>query len=250
MAHWTQKVTNRRQFGELMLEHPDRIAAAKLLPEDFMVLVTEGTKAEEADHDQREQLTDGKVERGDRSAQAASLLERETELRSVCVAVVDDLLDSHPKPAAFLSKLSFARFRIRELAPQQPTEPGTTTIAPNAPTDGEAEEIRQLELVERGDKPARARGLELFCKALLKPGREPIVDQLARRQVTRQELEQLQADAHAYAEAGSNTLRQVEATKRESDAVLAQTRKWKAIRRLLPKAVKGHKELEAKLAEC
>lgn len=243
MAYWTPKVTARRQFGEMMQKDPDRIKVAKLLMEDFDLLVTEGKNAEEANQDQRVQITEGMVERGERSTMADSLFEREAELRSVCVAVVDDLLVPYPKQSAFLSKLSFARFRNREFAPRQPQEPGTTTTV-------EAEEIRQVEMVEREDNVTRARGLKLFCKALLKPGREPIVDQLTRRQITREELEQLETDANAYAEAGRNVLRQAEATERESKAVEAQTRKWKAIRRLLPKAVKGDAQLEAKLAEC
>jgi hypothetical protein len=72
----------------------------------------------------------------------------------------------------------------------------------------------------------------------------------AEREITREELEQLAADAEAVAEAGRNVRRAAEATAREAAAVAAQNRKWAAIRRLVVVAVRGDAALEAKFAEC
>jgi hypothetical protein len=248
MDQWTTKVTTRRQIAELLLKQPERIRKAKLLPRELQVIIDQGQKAEQADAEQREQLTAGDVDRSAKSASTKSLFARETELRNVMAAVVDDLRDEAPALAELLARLSFARFRIRELAAEPAMPTGDAT--PETTSRPEDEEIRSVERVELEDHTTRARNLGRYCRALLKPGREPIVGKLAEREITREEIEKLAADAEAQAEAGRNVKRAAEATAREAAAVAAQKRKWNAVRRLVAVAARGDRDLEAKLAEC
>lgn len=245
MDQWTTKVTARRQVGEGLLEQPERLRRAKLLAREVQVVVDEGRKAEIADAEQKEQLAEGDVARSARSSTTKTLLARETELRNVMAAVVDDMLDENQALADWLARLSFARFRIRELASK--TRSGEPKEGEPTPED---QEIREVERVKLENHGARALGLGRFCRAILKPGRELVVDKLAEREITRVELEQLAADAEAVSEAGRNIRRAAEATARESTAVAAQRRKWAAIRRLVAVAVRGDAALEAKFAEC
>jgi hypothetical protein len=244
MDQWTLKVTARRQMGELLKLQPERMRFAKLLTRDVQPLIDHGLAAEAADAEQKEQHAESAAARTAKSATAKALFARETELRNVIAAIVDDLMDEDSELASFLALLSFARFRIRELEPP-----------PTAPAEGggdapASEEIRAVARVKAEDHVTRALGLGRYCRALLKPGREAIVAKLVEREITREELEQLAADAEALAEAGRNIKRAAEATAREAAAAAAQRRKWNAIRRLVSVAVRGDPALEAKFAEC
>jgi hypothetical protein len=96
----------------------------------------------------------------------------------------------------------------------------------------------------------RAAGVAAFCRALVKAGREPIVAVFAARGMPKEQLESIAAAAEALAQAGRNVMIAAEATKRETEAVAAQRRKWQQIRRMVRKAVTGIPELEKKYAEC
>jgi hypothetical protein len=237
-------VTARRQIAELLLKDPDLVKKSGLKAEDLLIIATEGRKAEEADAEQKEQLADRGVDRSGTSKKTKSLFERESELRDLIAAVVEDLKPEAPKQAEWLSRLSFARFRLRELAHPRSRE-GSDPIS-----EEEAEEILSVQKVEVEDNTTRARNLGRYCNALLRRGREAIVEELAERDFSKEKLETLAADAVDIAEAGRNTIKAVEATQREAEAAGAQKHRWDAIRRLVRRAVKGNQELEKKFAEC
>jgi hypothetical protein len=253
---WTPKVTARRELAELLQAAPDRVAGANLLPRDLELIIAEGRKAEEADAEQKEQLTDSEVRRSERKNAIAALIEREGVVRGVASAAVHDLRADHPREAEWLSRLSFARFRLRELAPPAaapapaPTESPPAPATPPAAATAEEEEIVSVERVEREDQVTRARNQGRYCRALLRPGREVIVAAFAERGVDGPVLERLATDAEAFAKAGRNRKQAVEATEREAEAAKAQMQKWMAVRRLVKKAIRGDKTLEAKYPEC
>ncbi|MBN2563328.1 MAG: hypothetical protein JXQ75_20600, partial [Phycisphaerae bacterium] len=116
MDKWTPRVTARRELAELLKKQPDRVAGANLLMEDMEVLIEEGRKAEEADAEQKEQLAEGMVDRAERKEMVASIFQREDVLRGVASAVVHDLKEERPRESMWLSFLSFARFRLRDIA--------------------------------------------------------------------------------------------------------------------------------------
>lgn len=256
MEQWTPRVSGRRQLSELLLKQPDRVLNANLLPEDLEVVITEGRNAEEADAEQKEQLTDGTVDRKGRAEEAKKLFQREDDLRDVVVVVVDGIEKDHPKQAEWLSRLSFARFRIRELRDKTGNVTPTTAEADSTATtestsDAEGEEdIRQVGRVEQEDQITRSRNLGRYCRAILRPNRAVIVEQLALRNFGREVLERLATDAEKFTEGGRNLKQAVEATQREAKAAAAQKKKWNVIRRLVRKAVRGDSELEKKFAEC
>lgn len=247
MDQWTPQVTARKEMGQDLKKRSDLLKAHNIKVSDVDVLITEGTAAEEADAEQKEQLTEGAVERAGRSDAGTELFERERILRDVVAAIVDDLKESFPDQSLFLAKLSFARFRTREFEVEVANAPQG-----GAPAEGEtdAEDIRSVKWVKREDRVTRARNLGRYCRAILRPGREAIVAAFAERNYTLEQLEALASDAEAFAAAGRNTPRAAEATEREAAAVRAQKRKWAAIRRLIRRAVKDDKALAAKFAEC
>jgi hypothetical protein len=238
---WTPTITARRELAELLLLQPDKYLAAGILESDLQTIIREGRLAEAADAEQKEQLAEGAAIRAGRKSEIDALLVKEQLLRSVAIAVVHDLLPGHPAQARFLRSLSFARFRVRELA--QPAGD------PDASADDTAE-VKAVEWVEREDQMTRARNLGRYCQALLRPGREVVRDQFAARKIDTAMLEQITRDAAAFADAGRNTIKAAEATAREATAVAAQKATWRAVRRLVRVAVRGDRALEAKYTEC
>ncbi len=244
MDQWTPRVTARRLLAEALEKQPERVRKAGLLEKDLEVLIAEGRKAEEADAEQKEQLAQAYAALSNRSQAAKDLAAREGGLRDVITAVIDDLQEEHPRQAQWLSRLSFARFRIRDLAHKGDSGAETDT-------DAEAEEdIKKVQRVEKEDQITRARNLGRYCRALLRPTRKVIMDQLAKRGLGPDDLELIATDAEAFVESGRNVMVAAEATAREAIAAAAQKRKWKAIRRLARNAVQGDSGLEKKLAEC
>lgn len=242
MAYYTLKVRARRLLCEALLERPERVKAARLKPADLRKVIDTGKAAEEADGRQRAELAAGSAEVTARAGEIAAALSQESELRDVMAAVAEDLADNGNATAAtFVKRLSYARFRIRELAP--------------TPADGElpapdAEKVRKLERVQREDQVARLDGLAGFLGAILEPGREPIVAELVERDFTAAGLTELAAKAKALAEQGRNLVLAAESTGAESTNVVAQAAKWTSIRRLVRKASAGDAELERLLAAC
>jgi hypothetical protein len=245
MDQWTPRVTARRQLAEHLLAHPDRMRAANLLESDLTTIIEQGRRAEEADAEQNEQLAELTVSRSSSARQRKSLFKRESNLRDIVPAVVYDLQAAHPLHAEWLARLSFARFRLRELR-----RSAETPAADPAAVSGEEEELRSVLKVEREDQVTRARNLGRYCRALLREGREDIVAAFEGRNLARAAIEAMAADAEAIVEEGKNVLQASEATKREAEAAGAQKLAWNAVKRLFRRAVKGDEVLERKLAEC
>ncbi len=236
---WTPRVTARAELAELLAEaHWDRAEAVGLTAEDLATLGVEGRRAAEADRLQKEEIAAMSAERGARSALAGELFASEEALRDRLPAVIGDLNRAGDPLGGFLSRLSFARYRFRELTPSPPA------------SGGEAQELRAVERVQRTDAISRFHGLAAFCGALLRPGREAIVARLAARGFSEDRLRALGAEAEAYVAAGRNRPKAAPSTAVEADAVAAQKRVWIDVRRMIRKAVKGDPALEAKYAEC
>jgi len=228
----------------------DRAITAGIKPAELDTIATEGEKARLADAEQKEQLAAIQIARSDRKQDAVDLMEREGMLRDRLPAVIGELESGRHRPLAqFLSAVSFARFRYRELAPPPP-DPN----APPAPTPAAGqpapEELREIARVPREDIVTRASALAAFCNALLKPGREPIVAELAERGLSADWLKKLADDATVLAAAGRNSFQSVAATTREAEAAAAQKVAWLRIKRMVRKAVAGVAELASKYAEC
>lgn len=241
MYHFTDRTLARAQLGERLLQQLDRASAAGLIASDLEDLAKHGREAEVADREQQAQLAAELTDRTMKSDNVAALKATETQIRSISVAVVDDLRgQGHEPEARFLANLSYARFRIRELR--------------STPADGstaaEAALVRSLERVEREDMPTRMKGLAGYCGAVTAEGREIIADAFAARGMDRATLEDTAAKANALAEGGRNVRLSVEATRREHEAAKAQSAKWRAVRRLVRTAVAGDTELTRLYAEC
>lgn len=246
MPNWTPQVSARAELAERLGGQPDRVRAGKLKGADLALIAAKGREAEAADQEQTEQLTAASVAVTGRKEEVRGLLRDDRILRDVVLATVDDLEETEPAQARYLARLSFSRYRVREL--QEAVEASGEGSGAAEPTSEEREEIKSVQLVQRADQISRARSLGRFCRALLKPGREPIVAALAERDIT--DLAGLAARAEAVVEAGRNVMTAAEATKREPAAVAAQTKKWTAVRRLIRRAVKGDSDLERALSAC
>lgn len=245
MAHYTPKVRSRRLVAEALVKQPDRVTAAKLKASDLETVRKTGQEAEDADREQKAQITTSSATVSERAAEVATLLGQEAEVRDTVAAVVDDLEGAgNLADARFLARISFARFRLRELKDDASKAAG----APDAA--GSDEVAKKLEQVEREDNVTRLDGFAGFLGAIRAPGREAIVAELAERGFTAEALDAMRSAAKAYAERGQNRIQAADATARESLAVLAQTRKWRAIRRLVRRAVEGDAELERLFASC
>jgi hypothetical protein len=240
MPNWTPRVAAQKDLAVALLAKLERARAAGLREEDLRVLADQGAIAEAADRQQVEELTTHRVPMGARREQLGELAEEERRLRDVVTAVVDDLEATEPALAQFLARLSFARFRVRELK-----DAGAAATDDGA---GENAEVRSVTLVEREDRLSRTMALGRFCHALLQPGREAIVAAFDARGMT--DLAGLAARAEALAAEGPNVMRAAASTAREAAAVAAQTKKWKAVRRLVRRAVEGDPDLQPKLALC
>jgi hypothetical protein len=223
-------------------------AKAGLTKADLDLLVDKGAAAAQADAGQQEQLAASSALRTGRKLENQALFARDDALRDRLPAVIGDLgHQGQTQLATWLGRLSFARYRFRDLAPEStPAAPAPPGAPPADPDD----DVRRVTRVEREDAPTRAAALGAFCRALLKQGREPIVSAFEARSVTRAQIESIASDAETVAETGRNVMQAAEATSREAAAVGAQRRKWQQVRRMVRKAVKGVPELEKKYAEC
>jgi hypothetical protein len=238
-VHYTEKVRARRLVAEGLAEQPARLAAARLKAKDVRVVADQGRIAEEADAQQRADLAQSSVEVTQRAGEIAKMVSLERELRDTVSAAVDDLHDDgHEALALFLGRISYARFRIRDLKPD-----GDAAA-------GEAEVVKKLERVPREDQVARLDGLAGFIGAVLAPGREAIAAELAERGFSADALGAARTQAMALAEAGRNRQAASTWTEREEAAVAAQSKKWSAIRRLVRRAVQGDDALVKLFAEA
>lgn len=200
MDHYTARVLARTEIAQMWKASPHAAAAteAGLKPADLDALVRHGSAARDNDRIQREQLATVAAERKGRKVSADDLFEREDQLRDRLPAVIDDLREAGQGSLAdWLTALSFARFRFRELTPPA----GVATDA----------EVRKVERVEREDIPTRAEKLAAFCTAIRAPGREPIVGALEARALAPAFVADLGEDADVLARAGRNVLRAAEA---------------------------------------
>lgn len=251
MAQFTPRVAARTVLAKRMRDnHLPRAIAVGITAADLDSIITAGTAAALADAEQQEQLAAAAVDRAGRKADKEALFQKEDALRSRALAVVGDLRTAgHANLALWLERLSFARYRFREIAPEEPTGPADPANPPVPPV-ADDEDIRRVTRVRREDVPTRAGAIAALCRALLKPGREPIVAAFQARGLAPADIEDLARRGEAIAEAGRNQLAAAEATQRESDAVTAQKTKWNQIRRMIRNAVAGVPELESKFAEC
>lgn len=244
MSMWTPRVTARAELAEVLsTRFLERATAAGITKGELEAVAKNGRAAEQADRLQKEQLAAGAAGRANQKDVTRALFDREEALRDRLPAVAGELSEGSPadrEQGAWLSKLSFARYRFREL------HAATSTPADEAA----AAEVKAVERVERYDAATHLNGLEAFCQALLKPGREAIVDKLAARGLPRATLESLATDARAVIELGRNVKRSAEATATESEAAHAQLVVWRRIRRMVRKAVNGVPELEGRFAGC
>ncbi len=255
MDQYTPRVSARALLCTLLRDkYMAAAVAAGLTAADLQFVIDKGAEAKKADDEQREQIASVSAERSQRKAEKDALLAREDGLRDRLPAVIGDLRDAGELGhAVWLERLSFARYRFRELAPGVSSGAASATgpaVPAPASDSAEEEEVRRVTRVEREDVPTRAAGLAAFCRALVKPDRGPVAAAFAARGLSQAEIESIAAAAQAIADAGRNVRTSVEATKRETEAVGAQRRKWQQIKRMVRKAVAGVPELEAKYAEC
>lgn len=259
MDQWTPRVTARAELAELLLgPHLARAEAAGLSAGELGRLSQHGRAAIEANRRQQEQLAEAAAQRTERALSAQDLYAREDALRDRLAAVAGDLADSGlPAERAlgqWLTDLSFARYRMRmaQPAPSPEAQAAVTGAAGGATGGGDASssELRSVMRVERADVVTRLNGLAAFCAALLRPGRERLVELFAARGLSADALQTMQADAQALADLGRNVRLPVEATAAEAEAAGAQRKLWKRLRRMLRKASAGVPELQRKLAEC
>jgi hypothetical protein len=238
--HYTARNGARTQIAELIKRnYLDLAHGVGLTEADLDAIIDHGETAREADRQQQVQLATIQGQRADRKFTAADIFRREEEMRDRTPLVIGSLAETDPAQARWLSALSFARYRIREL-PVSPEE------LANDPA------VKRVERVEREDIPTRLAALANFCKSILEPGREPIVAAFEARALTRADIETLGADADALARLGRNLPAAAEATAREAEAVKAQNEMWSRARKAIRKVVHlaGTTELKAKLADC
>lgn len=244
MDIWTPRVTARAELAEtLTARFATRAGGAGVTTAELTAIAENGRTAEQADRLQKEQLAANATARATQKELTSALLVREEALRNRLPAVVADLKSA---PATrelgdWLGRLSFARYRFHEIA----------SSVPAAPADGAAAaELRAVERVERRDAATHLTGLEAFCRALLRDGREPAIENLASRGLPRDALESLATDARKIIDLGPNVPRPAEATATEAEAVRAQKAVWRSCRRMLRAAVHGVPELESLYARC
>lgn len=251
MHQWTKRTTARAELAEALRDrHLDRAQAAGIAKAELDEISFQGRKAEEADRVQKKQMATIAAERGAQKDLKVDVFAREDELRDRLPAVIRELWgmgDRHH--ARWLSSLSYARYRFREIKPADVREAPEGT-EPCATDDKETRVLRAVQRVVKADAPTRAAGLAAFCQALLDPEGEVILKRLAERDFPPEALRKLAEDAQTLANMGKNVLRAAEATAEEAEAARAQLEAWQSVRRMVRKAVQGEPELERKWAEC
>ncbi|MBI4956999.1 MAG: hypothetical protein HY908_33600 [Myxococcales bacterium] len=238
---WTPRMQARTELARTLKDkHLGRATGAGLVAADLEGLVSHGDAAHEADRAQKAELTELFVARGERSATAEGFFTREDALRDRLPAVVGDLGQAGQRElAGWLARLSFARYRVRDLAPSADA------------TGGESDaEVVRVTRVEREDIATRLEKLGAFCTALAAPGREAIVAAFAARGLDAAAIASLGADADALAKLGRNKVRAASATALEAEHAKAHRDIWQRVRRMVRKAVAGDVALVAAFADC
>lgn len=246
MNEYSTVIKNRTEYVEALIARPEHLARADvgLLPNELQDLVKQGQAAKAADADQKVQMAEQRALVGERAVDAEAVDADEERLRLRLPMVVDALLASEDRATQragrFLGVLTFARYHFRELRDVEEESPSEETAAV----------VKRVQRVKKGDAESRFGGLAGFCDALLQPGREVILEQLAARGVTQAWIERVAADARVLERLGRNTLRAAEATAREEAAVAAFNKRWRSCRQALRKAAAGDVELMALWAKC
>ncbi len=243
MDTYTDKVKARADLAEaLQTTHRDIAARVGLVDEDLAVLVTEGRNAARADAEQKMEEAEQSADISLRALSTAELLRREMELRARVPAVVRDVeAAGHARLGLILRRVSFERFRVQELKAPDDAPP---------PTEEEQAEIRRVTRVSREDTVTRLNGLAEWIDAMRAPGREPILESLARRGLPAAELAALGDAARARAAQGGNKRQPLDATAREAAAVEAQRTQWSTLRRMLRLAAAQNAHLAGLFAAC
>lgn len=229
---YSEKVEACTELAKGLLEMgPEWLTTKRLKPAEIEELVRAGVAAIQADLDQKEQRAEQAVDRTGRSVSAAELFREDAELADVLPAVIHDLAKAgEVDEALFLARVSFARYRVRVVS---------VPVDPDAPA---TEETKKVERVEKKDNATRAKRLAAFCAMLRR--RPTILAALSERGYDDATLARLEEGAEAVAVHGSNLPQRVEATEREAAAVREQEIQWRAIRRLVKRAVVGVPKLE------
>ena len=193
---WTPRVDARSALAEALLEMPDaKLQEFGLLRGDLGGLRDAGYGCKAADRGQKEDFATSRSKVTGRKEDTVEIDAREDGLRDRLPLVVADLKAANNiEHGRWLGNLSFSRLRLRELTPPPSSA---------APSESERDDMKKVERVERGDMVSRFNGLDAFCQALLKPGREAIVDRMAVRGLDRQALEKLSADAAEQVKLGA-----------------------------------------------
>lgn len=239
-CNFTARVAARTQLARELRkpQHAGRVNGAGLLDDDLGVIETEGEKAERHDREQHAALADQRAALVSSAQRWRDLLTQEEALRNRLPAVIRDLdADAATRVhAVWLDNVTFDRYRIR-------TRPAA---------EGEQRAEPKRERVARGDKVSAAQGLVHFTGELLDDDRSPIVAAFERRGIDRDYLVKMGGDAEALvADFGkSSKMTSPEASRLETEAVMAQKERWKACRRMLREAVAGDPTLERLWAAC
>lgn len=238
--HYTPRIGMRAEVAAYVKANLLALAKSIGLTEaDLDALIAQGEAAREADRQQRIQLAALEAERTERSLTAEDIFEREEQMRDRLLAIINELLTSNRALGLWLKALSFSRYRMREIAVSE------EELAANP-------DAKKVERVAREDIPTRLESLAKFCTSILEPGREPVVDAFAARELPREAIQALGTEAAALAKRGRNVPKPVEATEREAAAVKAVREQWAILRRLFRSLAKraNDPELKRLLAQC
>lgn len=249
MHQWTPRTTARAELAEMLRDkYPERARAAGVAMAELDEISAHGRKAAEADRIQKKQMATIAAERGAQKDLKLDVFAREDALRDRLPSIIRQLWKVDDRHSArWLTSLSYARYRFREIAPADAQMP---EAEPCANESKESRVLRAVQRVAKADVPTRANGLAAFCQALLDPEGETIIKRLAERDFPPEVLRCLADDAQKLANMGRNLTRAAEATATEAEAVRAQLDAWQGARRTIRKAVQGIAELEKKWAEC
>ncbi len=219
--------------------HAERRKKVGLLDDDLKWIRDKGREAADLDRRQRVELAGQKQGMTERLENRDRVDEEAEGLRNRIPAVILNLAaDPTTKAlAGWLQAAAFDRLRVR-------------IVPASGETGATADATRDV--VDRRDRLSIAQSISQFVQSLLEPERAPIVDALARRDMGRERLEALSADAQALVEAlgGKEVLTPADATRAEAAAVAAQKERWDACRRMIRAAVQGNDALQKLWTAC
>lgn len=251
IPQYTDRVGKRADLArKIRTAHLAAAQAEGLTEADLKVIEDEGAKAREADRLQHEQVALNAVRRSERARTADALLSvEEGKIRDRLPLVIHDL--GGTPLAAFFTRLSFARYRIREHDAAAPSAaPAAPAAGAPATTPAEDDEVRSVERVEKQDVITRLQGLASLCAAILRPGREAAVKAFEARKLSAADIAAIGKEAEAFVKEGKNSNTAADAAATEGDAVRAQRAAWNASRRVIKKVASPDAELARLLAEC